>query len=152
MMISVIVRTVIMYFIMVAALRLMGKRQIAELQPSELVVTIMISNLATLALENRDLGLQDGLVPVLTLVGLDILMSFLTMRFPWLGTLLSGKPKEIIRNGRVDEEALKSLRFTREDLKESLRTQQVFDVSKVRSAVVETNGQVSLDLEEDGGE
>lgn len=124
----------------------MGKRQLGELQPSELVITILISNLATLSVENPDLPLLHGIVPMLLLVGFEIVVSWVSLRCVRIRRLLSGSPKVIIRGGVIDQDMLRRLRFSVDDLMTSLRTSGVFDLSQVQYAVVETNGTVSVCL------
>ena len=146
--ITMFLRTLAVYFLMVAGMRLMGKRQVADLQPSELVVTILISNLATLSVENTEMPMWLGILPVAFLVGIDVAMSWLTLRWPRLGELLSGQPKVVIRNGKADPRALRQLRFSQEDLKEALRSQEIFDISEVKLGIVETNGELSIERKE----
>lgn len=122
----------------------MGKRQIGELQPSELAITILISNIATLPVEDLSIPLVTGLLPVLTLVCLDVLMSWLTMKSKKMRSVISGEPVIIISDGKIDQQKLYNLRFTTDDLMEALRSQGVFDPEQVQFAVVETTGKVSV--------
>ena len=143
-MLVVFIRAVILYFLIIASVRLMGKRQIGELQPAELVITILLSNIATLPIEDVTIPMLMGVVPILTLVCLDVLMSQLALHSRRIRKLVSGEPKIIISEGRVDEKVMRSLRFTVDDLLESLRSQQVFDIADVQLAVVETTGKISV--------
>lgn len=143
-MLVVFLRAVILYFLIIASVRLMGKRQIGELQPAELVITILLSNIATLPIEDVSIPMLMGIVPILTLVCLDVLMSQLALHSRKLRKLFSGEPKIIITEGKVDEKMMKSLRFTVDDLLESLRSQQVFDIADVQLAIVETTGKISV--------
>lgn len=138
------VRALILYPVVIFAVRLMGKRQIGELQPSELVVTILISNIATLPLENQELPLLLGLVTVLTLVSFEVLMSYAALRCKRLRRLVSGSPQILIRNGTIDQQAMAELRFSLDDLMTALRSGGTFDLSEVQMAIVETNGTVSI--------
>lgn len=138
------VRSIILYVLIIFSVRLMGKRQIGELQPSELVVTILVSNIATLPLEDPSLPIMMGIVPILVLVCLDVLMSGATLKSRRLRGLVSGTPKVIIRDGTVDQKQLKSLRFSIDDVMESLRAYNIFDVSQVQFALVETTGKISV--------
>ena len=113
----------------------MGKRQIGELQPSELAITILISNIATLPVEDLSIPLVTGLLPVLTLVCLDVLMSWVTMKSKRLRSVISGE---------VDQQKPFNLRFTTDDLMEAVRSQGIFDIEQVQFAVVETTGKVSV--------
>lgn len=143
-----IIRSIILYILVVLAVRLMGKRQLGELQPSELVITILISNIATLPLEDTDIPLLTGITPILVLVCLEVLISWITLRFPGLRKFISGSPKIIVTNGEIDREALTELRLSEADVMSALRSQQVFDIKDVRQAVVETNGSISVKTEE----
>ncbi len=122
----------------------MGKRQIGELQPSELVITILMSNIATLPIEDINIPMLMGIIPIFTLVCLDVFMSQLSMRSRRIRRFFSGTPKIIISNGAVDEEAMRKLRYTIDDLLESLREVQVFDIAEVQLAIVETTGKISV--------
>lgn len=143
-MLIVFLRTLILYALVVVGMRLMGKRQLGELQPSELVITLLISNIATLPIENTDAPLLAGAVPILTLMCSEVLLSSLCVCFAPLRTLIGGSPRVIIRNGNVDQNELKALRYSMEDLLEQLRCQSVFDIEEVDMAVVETTGQLSI--------
>ena len=137
-------RVLILYPIVIFGVRLMGKRQIAELQPSELVITILISNIATLPLEDSRIPLAIGILPVLTLVCLEVLLSGLSLKWRGLRRLISGSPQVIVRDGEIDQDVMRSLRFSLDDLMTSLRTNGVFDLRDVQLAIVETNGTVSV--------
>ena len=140
----ILIRSLILYMLVVFAVRLMGKRQLGELQPSELVITILVSNIATLPLENVDIPVIVGITPILSLVCFEVLVSRLCLRFPKMRSLISGSPKVIITGGELDTEALKELRFSVDDLMMALRNKDVFDLSEVQFAVVETTGSVSV--------
>ncbi len=148
-MLTVLLRAAVLYFLIIAAVRLMGKRQIGELQPSELVITILLSNIATLPIEDRSLPMLTGVIPIVTLVCLDVFVSQLTLRSRRIRKLVSGEPKMIITQGRVNASLLKELRFSVDDLMEALRQMDVFDISEVQLAVVETTGQVSVCTKQD---
>ena len=137
-------RVLILYPIVIFGVRLMGKRQIAELQPSELVITILISNIATLPLEDARIPLAVGILPVLTLVCLEVLLSGAALKWRGLRRLISGSPQVIVRDGEIDQAVMRSLRFSLDDLMTSLRTNGVFDLREVQLAIVETNGTVSV--------
>ena len=137
-------RAVIMYALVIFSLRLMGKRQLGELQPSELVITILVSNIATLPIENLTLPIITGIIPIITLVCLDVLMSVASMKFRGLRRVLSGSPKVIISNGEIDQKLLHEMSFTTEDIMDSLRSFNFFDISEIQFAVVETTGKISV--------
>ncbi|MEF9865497.1 MAG: DUF421 domain-containing protein [Oscillospiraceae bacterium] len=139
-----IFRTVLIYLLIIGAMRLMGKKQLGELQPSELVSTILISNLASISIESPELPLIGSIIPVFMIVAMEILVSGLCMRFKPISQLVSGSPKIVIRKGVADTDMLRELRFTADDLLEALRAKDVFDISDVEFAVVETNGSMSV--------
>ena len=143
-MLIVFFRAVILYALIIIAVRLMGKRQIGELQPSELVVTILMSNIATLPIEDISIPMIMGIVPIFTFVSLDVFMSQLSIKSRRLRRLFSGEPRIVISDGRIDQQALRDLRYTVDDLLESLRGCSVFELSEVQLAVVETTGKISV--------
>lgn len=143
-MIISLIRAVILYTLIIFAIRLMGKRQIGQLQPGELAITILISNIAVLPIEDINVPLALGAVPILTLVCFELLISILSMKSFRLRTILSGKPIFVIENGKINQKAINSLRFTIDDLMEGLRSCEVFDISQVAYAIVETNGTMSV--------
>lgn len=143
-MLVTLIRTVILYLVIIISLRIMGKRQIGELQPSELVVTILISNIATLPIEDTNIPLLGGLVPILSLVCLEVFTSVLGIKSQKARKLISGTPTFVIKNGVIDQKKLKALRFTTDDLMEGLREQNVFDIRDVDYAIVETTGKLSV--------
>lgn len=143
-MLTCVLRAAVLYPLVIAAVRLMGKRQIGELQPAELVITILISNIATLPLEDQNLPLLMGIAPMLVLVSFEVIVSWACLRWRKLRRLVSGSPKIIIRSGEIDREMMQTLRFSLDDLMTALRSVGVFDISEVHTAVVETNGTVSV--------
>lgn len=145
-MLIVFLRGILLYILVIFAVRLMGKRQIGELTPSELVITILVSNIATLAMEDVSVPLLTGVVPILTLVCLDVISGYICLRSRKIRHIVSGRPKVIISNGVIDQKALRELRYTVDDLMSALRTQAIFDISEVQYAVVETTGAVSAYL------
>lgn len=140
----VFIRAILLYVLVVFSIRLMGKRQLGELQPSELVITILISNIATLPIEDINIPMVTGVIPIITLVSLDVIMSAVSLKSRRVRQLISGSPKIIISNGVIDQKQMKILRYTIDDLIESLRSQGVFDISEVQFAVVETTGKISV--------
>ncbi|MBE6837064.1 MAG: DUF421 domain-containing protein [Ruminococcus sp.] len=145
-MLIVFIRSIILYVVIVFSIRLMGKHQLGELSPNELVITILISNIATLPAENSEIPLIRGIVPVLTLVCLDVIVSTLAFKSRKIRRLVSGSPKVIISDGKVIQKELKNIRYTTDDLMESMRNQGIFDISEVQYAIVETNGKLSFYL------
>ncbi len=122
----------------------MGKRQIGELQPTELVITILISNIATLPIEDTNIPLFGGLIPILVLVCLEVFSSILGIKSRTFRKLICGNPTFIIKNGVIDQKMLKSLRFSIDDLLEGLREQGIFNLNDVKYAIVETTGKISV--------
>ena len=137
-------RTLVLYLVIVAGLRLMGKRQMGELQPSELVVTILISNLATLPIEETSVPLLGGVAPILLLVCFEVVVSWISLKSRRARKIISGRPITVIENGKIAEQRLRELRFSLDDLMEELRQNGVFDLREVEYAVVETNGKLSI--------
>lgn len=140
----VFIRAVILYILLIFAVRLMGKRQIGELQPSELAITILISNIATLPVEDAGMPLLTGIIPIVTLAALDVMMSWLGIKSRAVRRFTCGKPVIIISGGQLDQKKMQSVRFTVDDLAASLRSQGIFDISEVQLAVVETTGTLSV--------
>lgn len=142
-MISSVVRTVLVYLAVVVAMRLMGKRQLGELQPSELVTTLLISNVASICIDEPDLPLSASLVPIFLITTLEILNSTLVWFCPKYAQLLLGKPVTIIRNGEIQQNELAQLRITASDLAEALRGKDIFSPEDVYWGVVEPNGSIT---------
>ena len=130
-MLSAIFRTVIVYITVIAALRLMGKRQLGELQPSELVTTLLVSNVASICIDEPDLPLLSSIVLIFLLTALEIFSSTLAYLNPAYARLLFGKPVTVIRNGEIVQSALPRLRITAGDLSEALRGKDIFSPTDV---------------------
>ena len=140
----ILIRSLILYLLVIFAVRLMGKRQLGELQPSELVITILVSNIATLPIEDVSIPVIVGVTPILSLVCFEVIMSWLILKFPKLRKIVSGSPKVIISNGKIDCHTLSELRLSVDDLMTALRGGDVFDLSEVQYAIVETTGSFSV--------
>lgn len=143
-MLILVVRTLILYGIVIVAMRIMGKRQLGELQPSELVVAIMISDLASVPMQAIDIPLLTGIIPVLTLIVAEVMMSYLSLKSKRIRRFLSGEPSVVVYDGEVNETELKKLRFNINDLLEELRLNGCHDISDVAVAVLETSGKLSV--------
>ncbi len=143
-MIITITRTIILYIFVTLGIRLMGKRQIGEMQPNELVVTLLISETAAIPLQDTTQPILNGLVAIFVLVILEILISVLSMKSRFMRKIMNGKSAVIIKNGVIDQQMMKSVRMTVLDLVELLRGQDVFDISTVAFAVLEVNGNLSV--------
>lgn len=140
----IILRTLILYIMVTIAVRLMGKRQLGDMQPNELVITLLISEIAAIPLQDVTQPVINGIVAVFALVIIEIVMSVLAMKFFKLRRLLGGKSIIIIKDGVIDQSAMRNVRITVIDLIELLRAQNVFDISTVAFAVLEVNGNLSV--------
>ena len=125
-------------------MRVMGKRQIGELNPQELVITILISAVATVPLENNGMPLANSLIPIAIFISFEIINSTLSMKSIKFRALIKGKPRFIIKDGKIQQGELTKLRFTIDDLTDAVRQAGVFDISQVANAIVDTNGVVSV--------
>ena len=143
-MLTVTLRTAILYLFVTIAIRLMGKRQIGDMQPNELVVTLLISEIAAIPLQDVSQPILNGVVAIFMLVIIEILISVLALKSSKIRKLMNGQSVVIIKNGVVDQNAMKKVRMTVLDLIELLRIQNVFDISTVAFAVLEVNGQLSV--------
>lgn len=143
-MLIIFLRALILYFMVIFSIRLMGKRQIGELQPSELVITILVSNIATLPIEDINIPLTTGMIPIISLVCFDVIMSVVTLKSKRIRRVVSGKPRIVVFNGVVDQKALKQLRYSVDDMMEGFREQGVFDIKEVQYAIVETTGRINI--------
>ena len=139
-----LLRTVLIYLCVLFAMRLMGKRQLGELQPEELVSTMLISNLASISIESEDVPITASLIPLFLIACLELLGSVLSFYSRRFANLLAGRPKTVIQNGEIDQQALRLLRLSAADLLEALRGKDVYDPRDVDYAVVETNGSLSV--------
>jgi len=143
-MLVLVIRTLILYILVVVAIRIMGKRQIGEMQPSELVIAIMISDLASVPMQAIDIPLLAGIVPVLTLLVWEVVMSYVSLKSKKCRKYITGEPSIIVYNGHINEQELRKQRFNLNDLMEQLRIAGCPDISNVQAAVLETNGQLSV--------
>lgn len=143
-MLTSFIRTVILYFFLTVVIRLMGKRQIAQLQPGELVITIMLSEIAAIPMQDNDTPLLNSVIAVLLLASFEIIMSVVSMKSIKARNILQGNPVVIIRDGVIDQKLIKDLRYTVDDILEALRQKDIFDISTVQYAIAETNGVLSV--------
>ncbi|MBO5210560.1 MAG: DUF421 domain-containing protein [Clostridia bacterium] len=143
-MITVILRTAILYIFVTIAIRIMGKKQIGDMQPNELVVTLLLSEIAAIPLQDTSQPIINGIIAIFVLVVLEIIISVLALKSGWVRRLMNGQSVVIIKNGVIDQHAMKKVRMTVLDLIELLRIQNVFDVSTVAFAVLEVNGELSV--------
>lgn len=138
------VRAIIMYIFVVCAIKFMGKRQIGELETSELVITFMISDIASIPMQNADQPILSGIIPIGVLTCLEILVSWLMMKSPKFRQLTCGKCVIVIDNGEIKQKELCRLRMSTYDLCEQLRQMNVFSINDVAYAIMETNGKLSV--------
>ena len=141
---TALIRTILLYLILMVGLRAMGKRQIGELEPIELVLTLLISDLASVPMQDFGIPLLNGVVPILTLLSLSMLLSWASMHSIRFRRLICGNPTTLIKDGILQQQAMRRNRFTLDELIEELRAQGVTDLKSVKYAVLETNGQLSV--------
>ena len=137
-------RTLMLYLVLIFAVRLMGTRQIGEMEPAEFVVTMLVANLAAIPMQDGAIPLYSGLVPILTVLGLELVLSGAILRSVELRQLLCGKPIILIDNGKILQDNLRSARITLDELTGHLREQDVLDIQTVQFAILETNGNLSV--------
>lgn len=140
------VRTVVLYLILILVVRLMGKRQIGEMEPAEFVVTMLIANLAAIPMQDGGIPLFSGLVPILTVLGVQLLLAVASMRWIPVRRALCGKPVILISQGVIQQKNLVRTRITLDELTEHLRQREVLDLNTVQYAILETNGKISVFL------
>ena len=139
-------RTIIVFLSIVVSMRIMGKRQLGELELSELVVAILISDMAVHPLQDIGIPLLNGIIPVVTLLCCELIFSGLIMRSVKMRVLLCGKPSMLVSNGEINQIEMRKNRFTLDELTEELRNQSVTDISKVKYAILETDGTLNTIL------
>ena len=138
------IRTIALYLILIAVIRLMGKRQIGQMEPSEFVVTMLVANLAAIPIQDGEVPLLTGAVPLLTVLGLELVLAAASLRSIALRKLLCGKPVILIENGRILQQNLRKTRITLDELTGHLREKDVLDPQSVQFAILETNGNLSV--------
>jgi len=141
---NVFFRAVLLYILCIFAVRMMGKRQLGDLQPSEIVTTILISNIASLPIEDPSISMMAAVIPIITLAAIEVVGSEISLKSRGFRLLVSGRPRVIIKEGKIDQQAMRELRITLDDLMENLRGEGVFDLKDVWHCVVETNGKVNV--------
>ena len=140
------VRTAILYLVLIAVVRLMGKRQVGQMEPSELVVAMLVADLASIPMQNEGVPLFSGVVPILTVLGLELVLSALSVTSIRLRRLLCGKPVILIENGHLLQQNLRKTRMTVDELTGHLRLKDVLDLNTVQYAILETSGDLSVFL------
>ena len=136
-------RTIVLYSTLILVIRLMGKRQIGEMEPSEFVVAMLIADLAAVPMQDAGIPLLDGLIPIWTILAAELLLSYGAFRFVWLRRLLCGRPVILMENGKILYDNLKKTRISVDELTEHVRENGTTDLSTVRYAILETNGSIS---------
>ena len=139
-----LLRTIILYLLIIAGVRLMGKRQVGELEPSELVLSLIIADLASVPMQDYGIPLLTGVIPILALLSLTMILSVLTMKSVRFRALLCGQPSVVIQNGTLVQGEMNKTRLTVDELLEELRIKGYTDLSQIKYAILETNGQLSV--------
>ena len=137
-------RTVILYIVLILVIRLMGKRQVGQMEPAEFVVTMLVANLAAVPMQDGAIPLASGLVPIITVLGMELVFSALSLKSLFFRKLLCGKPVILIENGNILQENLRKTRVTLDELTGHLREKDVLDLKTVQYAILETNGNLSV--------
>lgn len=143
-MLTLILRTVLIYVFLILTMRLMGKRQIGQLEVTDLVTTFLLSELASLPISNQDIPVSFALVPMVILLSLEVFSSYILLRAPRLKSLLSAPPTVIIHNGHLIQRALYETRITLDELMSEIRQQGLSDLSQVECAILEKNGKLTV--------
>ena len=143
-MLLVIIRTLILYAAVLVVMRVMGKREIGQLQPLELVVALMIADLAAIPMQDTGIPLLSGLIPIIVLMAAQVTLSFISMKSEKARGFISGRPSVVIENGRIVESELRRLRYGINDLLEQIRAKNFSSPADVEFAILETNGQLSV--------
>ena len=139
-----LIRTIILYIFIIIGIRLMGKRQVGELEPSELVLSLIIADLASVPMQDYGIPLLTGILPILALLAMTMILSVLTMKSVRFRALMCGRPSIVIRDGLVDQREMARNRLTIDELLEELRAKGYTDPATVKYAILETNGQLSV--------
>ena len=137
-------RTILLYLLLLFSVRLMGKRQVGQMEPSEFVVTMLVANLASIPMQDVNIPIYTGMIPILTVLGAELVLSTLSLWSVRLRRLLCGKPVILVENGRILQTNLRAARITLDELTGHLREKDVLDVRKVQYAILETNGNLSV--------
>lgn len=138
------IRTIILYLILIAVVRLMGKRQLGQMEPAEFVVTMLVANLAAIPMQDGGIPLLSGLVPILTVLGVGMILSVLSLRLVPVRRWLCGKPVILIENGKILQNNLRRTSITMDELTGHLREKDVLSIDQVQFAILETDGNFSV--------
>ncbi len=137
-------RTIVLHLVLIAVIRFMGKRQIGQMEASEFVVTMLVANLAAIPMQDSGIPLLSGFIPIVTVLGTELVLSHLSLKSIRLRKLLCGKPVILIENGTILQENLRKTRVTLDELTGHLREKDVLDLQSVQYAILETNGNLSV--------
>ena len=143
-MLIIFFRAIVLYILVLIVMRLMGKREIGQLQPFELAIAIMIADLASIPMTDTGVPISNGIVPILGLLVMHLLISIINLKSMKAREIICGKPRILIYRGKIDEEALKKERFTLNELQERLRDKNIVNIFDVEYAILETSGQISV--------
>lgn len=143
-MLNTFIRVSIIYLLVLIVMRLMGKREISQMQPFELVIAIMIADLASVPMADTGIPIFNGIIPILTLLAFQLIISAINLKSINLRAIICGKPRILIYRGKIDEKALKKEKITINELQERLRQTNIFNIGDVEYAILETSGQVSV--------
>ena len=143
-MLNTFVRVIIIYLLVLIVIRLMGKREIGQMQPFELVIAIMIADLASVPMSDIGIPITNGIVPILALLFIQLIISIVNLKSMNIRKVLCGVPSILIYRGRIDEKTLRKEKLTVNELQEKLRQSNVFNIGEVEYAILETNGQVTV--------
>jgi len=143
-MINIVIRVLILYILVLVTMRLMGKREIGQMQPFELVVAIMIADLAAVPMGDTGIPITNGIIPILVLLLIQLVISLINLKSIWGRKIICGMPSILIFRGRIDEKLMKKEKFTINELQERLRQSNVFNIGDVEYAILETSGQVTV--------
>lgn len=145
-MIILIIRTVLMYVFVIMAVRIMGKRQLSDMQTTELVITLIIADIASIPMQNTSQPLLTGVIPIVILICAEIFISIIMLKSSKIRNLVCGKPEIIISDGRLCQQTLRALRLTTEDLCVQLRQQGIYNLNDIQFCIIEPNGKLSIQL------
>ena len=143
-MFTTVIRTVIVYVLVIFAMRIMGKRQIGDMQPNELVVTLLISEVASIPIQDTSQPILSSIIAIFMLISLELIMAVSTLKSGFMNNIINGQPAILINGGKINQKQLKKMRITIADLVEMLRAQGIFDINEVDFAILETNGNLSV--------
>ena len=141
---NIFARGVLLYLVLIAGIRFLGKRQLGQLEPSEVAVTMLVADLASIPMQDKNIPITNGLIPIIAVLGTELLLSFLSMRSVKVRKLLCGKPVILMENGKFLQENMRKNRVTLDELISQLREKEVIDPSTVQYAILETGGNLSV--------